>query len=330
MSGQITPVPQIAGNAVLLDELGQMKQKAHLPHALLLHGPEGCGRKLIAEWFAMLVLCEETGPAPCGRCRSCRLIRSRAHPDVTLAEHSGKRGGYSVETVRRIRADAAILPNNGDMRIFMFCDADGMSVQAQNALLKSVEEPPAHACFVFTALTPGVLLPTLLSRMTAKAVFPVTRSECIEALTQRGYASDDIQAAASRFGGNIGRCITYLEDEAVRTATDRTAAVTEALADQNEYELLRLLTAAAADKEQLRKTLELLDIQIRDAALLTLNGDFPFMGCDRSSAERLSARLTPRRTSRLHGAIAETFADLDGNVGAVLAVTALCAALLDA
>ena len=330
MSGQITPVPQIAGNAQLLSELRQMKQKSHLPHALLLHGPEGCGKKLIAEWFAMLVLCEEPGAAPCGHCKSCRLVRSPAHPDVTAAEHSGKRGGFSVETVRQIRADAAILPNNGDMRIFMFCDADGMSVQAQNALLKSVEEPPAHACFVFTAQVPGVLLPTLLSRMTAKAVFPVTRSECIEALTRRGYPADDIQAAASRFDGNIGRCITYLEDSTVREATDRTAALTAALADQNEYELLRLLTAAAAEKEQLRKTLELLDIQIRDAALMTLNGDFSFMGCDRDSAQRLSVRLTPRRTSRLHGAIAGAFADLDGNVGAVLTVTALCAALLDA
>ena len=330
MSEQITPVPQIAGNAKLLSELRQMKQKVHLPHALLLHGPQGCGKKLIAEWFTMLVLCEHAQDAPCGHCKNCRLVRSHAHPDVTTAEHSGKRGGFSVETVRQIRSDAAILPNNGDMRIFLFPDADGMSIQAQNALLKSVEEPPAHACFVFTATTAGVLLQTLLSRMTAKAVFPVTRGECIEALTRLSYAQDDIQAAVSRFDGNIGRCITYLEDAAVREATDRTAALTAALADQNEYTLLRLLTAAAADKDQLRKTLELLDIQIRDAALMTLEGSFSFMGCDRESAQRLSVSLTPRRTARLHGAIAETFADLDGNVGAVLAVTALCAALLNA
>lgn len=330
MNTENSPVPVIAGNTQLLSELRQMKQNHHLPHALLLHGPQGCGKKLIAEWFAMLVMCEQTTDAPCGVCKNCRLIRSHAHPDITIAEHSGKRGGFSVETVREIRADAAILPNNGDMRIFMFPDADGMSVQAQNALLKSVEEPPAHACFVFTAQVPGVLLPTLLSRMTAKAVFPVTRGACIEVLTRRSYPDADIQAAAARFDGNIGRCITYLEDAAVREATDRTADLTAALAGQNEYDLLRLLTAAAADKEQLKKTLELLDIQIRDAALMTLEGEFSYMGCDRQSAQALSRRLTPRRTARMHGAIAEIFADLDGNVGAVLAVTALCAALLDA
>ncbi|MBR3269360.1 MAG: hypothetical protein IKI58_11645 [Oscillospiraceae bacterium] len=330
MNEQVFPVPPIAGNSQLLSELRQMKQNNRLPHALLLHGMQGCGKKEIAEWFAMLVLCEQKENAPCGKCRNCKLVRSHAHPDVTAAEHSGKRGGFSVDTVREIRAEAAVLPNNGEMRIFMFTDADGMSIQAQNALLKSVEEPPAHACFVFTAQTPGVLLPTLLSRMTAKAVFPVSRGECIEALTLRGFSGDDAINAASRFGGNLGKCIAYLTDPAVRETTDRTAELTAALAAQDEYRLLRLLTAAAADKDQLRKTLELLDIQIRDAALMTLNSEAVCMGCDRQSARQLSEKLTPRRTARMHGAVAETFADLDGNVGAVLAVTALCAALANA
>lgn len=330
MNQRTSPVPEIAGNALLLSELRQMKQNNHLPHALLLHGEQGSGKKTIAEWFAMLVLCENQAQAPCGVCKNCRLVRSHAHPDVTTVEHSGKRGGFSVETVREIRAEAAILPNNGDMRIFMFEDADGMSIQAQNALLKSVEEPPAHACFVFTAQVPGVLLPTLLSRMTAKAVFPASRGECIKALIQQDFPEDDVQAAAARFDGNIGRCIAYLTDPAVRESTDRTAALTAALADQNEYRLLQLLTAAAADRDQLRKTLELLDIQIRDAALMILDSEAVCMGCDRQSAGKLSGTLTPRRTARMHGAIAEAFADLDGNVGAVLTVTALCAALVNA
>ena len=64
---------------------------------------------------------------------------------MITAQHSGKRIGFSVETVREIRREAGILPNNGAMRVFIFPDADGMSVQAQNALLKSVEEPPPHA-----------------------------------------------------------------------------------------------------------------------------------------------------------------------------------------
>ncbi|MBP0970558.1 MAG: hypothetical protein IKX57_03095 [Oscillospiraceae bacterium] len=323
-------MPAVYGNQQLLSELRTMRKQNHLPHALLLHGERGCGKKLIAKWFAMLVLCENADSAPCGTCKSCRLAAEDAHPDITTAEHSGKRMGFSVETVRDIRREASVLPNNGDMRVFIFPDADGMSIQAQNALLKSVEEPPAHSCFVFTAGSVGVLLPTLLSRMTAKAVFPVTAGECTEALLKRDYPDADIRAAAARFGGNIGKCIAYLSDPAVKRAADDAAALSAALAERNEYEMLRLLTAAAADKDQLIRTLELLDAQVRDAAVLTLEGSFPRLGCDRAAAETLSSGLTPRRAMRMHGAIREAFADLDGNVSAVLTATALCAALCDA
>ena len=91
-------IPEVAGNAALLRELRLMKTGAHLPHALLLHGPAGCGKKLLAKWFSMLVLCEHASEAPCGICRNCRLIAEEAHPDVLYAEHSGKKGGFSVDT----------------------------------------------------------------------------------------------------------------------------------------------------------------------------------------------------------------------------------------
>lgn len=325
------PFPQIAGNSQLLDELRQMKQAKRLPHALLLHGEQGCGKKTLAQWFTMLVLCEETGGThvPCGRCRNCRLILENAHPDVYTAEHSGKRMGFSVETVREVRREAAVMPNNGDTRIFLFPDADGMSVQAQNALLKSVEEPPPHACFVFTAETVGALLPTLLSRMTTKAVYPVSQEECEGALNRLGYSQEDASAAYQRFGGNIGRCIAYLSDAGLRQSAELAAQMTAAIAAQNEYELLRLLTAAAADKDGLRQTLGLLDIQLRDAAVFTMDGEFTRLGCDVRAAKALSERLSPRRLLRMHGAINEALADLDGNVGAVLTVSALCAAMAE-
>lgn len=326
----MSTLPQIAGNQALLSELRLMRQQNHLPHALLLHGERGCGKKLLAKWFSMLVLCENAGDAPCGTCRSCRLAAEDQHPDVMIAQHSGKRMGFSVETVREIRKEAGVLPNNGDMRVFVFPDADGMSVQAQNALLKSVEEPPAHACFVFTAETIGALLPTLLSRMTALNVFPVSAGECAEALVQRGYDGDAIQAAVSHYEGNIGKCIAYLEDENARQAAESAAALTAALALQNEYELLRLLTAAASDKDQLKRVLLLLDAQLRDASVMKLDAHLQRLGCDRKTAEALSARLTPRRTVKMHDAILEALADLEGNVGAVLTATALCTVLAEA
>jgi hypothetical protein len=166
--------------------------------------------------------------------------------------------------------------------------------------------------------------------MTAKAVFPVTEPECVSALTARDYPAADIQAAVSRFGGNIGKCIGYLSDDMQRQAAETAAGLTAALAQTNEYMLLQLLTAAASDKDLLRRTLELFDMQIRDAAVHSLDGSFRQLGCDRVASEALAGRLSPRRAMRMHGAIAEAFADLESNVGAVLTVTALCASLCEA
>lgn len=329
MSTTIPEQPEIVGNAQLRADLQLMRKQNHLPHALLLHGERGCGKKMLAKWFSMLVLCEDAEAAPCGVCKSCRLVLENAHPDVMNVEHSGKRMGFSVETVRAVRREAGILPNNGDMRIFLFTDADEISIPAQNALLKSVEEPPPHACFIFTAESIGTFLPTLLSRITAKAVFPVSESECVAALTRLSYSADEIQSAVSRFGGNIGKCIGYLGDDMQKQAAETAVALTAALADGNEYALLQLLTSAASDKDTLLRTLELFDLQLRDAAVFALDSEYHRLGCDRSASEALARKLSPRRVIRLHGAVAEAFADLESNVGAVLTVTALCAALCE-
>lgn len=326
----IGTVPAIAGNTRLLEELRQMKEKQHLPHALLLHGPKGCGKKLIAKWYTMLALCEAQQHAPCGRCRSCRLLLEDAHPDVTYAEHSGKRGGFSVETARGIRKEAGILPSSGALRVFLFTDADGMTVQAQNALLKSVEEPLPHACFVFTAETAGALLPTLRSRMTAEAVFPVTEEESQSALLRLGISPSDARQAVGRFGGNIGKCIAYLQDPAMQQAAEYAASLTAALAAHNEYAMLKLLTAASADREQFRRTLEMFDLQLRDAAVYTLRSGPDRLGCDADAAGQLASAMTPARAEKLHGAVLEAIADLEGNVGAGLAAAALCTALAEA
>ncbi len=315
---------QPVGQETLCADFRHMRQTGHLPHALLLHGESGCGKKHLAMWFAALVLCEHADTAPCGTCKSCRMLAEHSHPDLCIAEHSGKRGGFSIETVRNIRKEAVILPHHGQMRVFLFGDADDMSLQAQNALLKSVEEPPAHTCFVFTTETVGALLPTLLSRMTICPVYPVTTALCRQVLAEHDYSVEDCNRAIGCFGGNIGHCLAYLEDKSLQQTVDYAKQLTSALAEQNEYELLRLLSAAAKDKETLRAVLQQLLTQIRDAAALTREQMDDRIGCDADSAARLAAWITPTRTIQIYEAIQTALLDLDGNVGAMLTASALC------
>lgn len=303
---------EIYGNAALLEEFHEIARSGRFPHALLLHGPRGTGKKLLAKYYAAMLLCQGENP-PCGSCRSCRLIAEDKHPDVEIVEHSGKLGGFSVETIRAVRRDAEVLPTESAKRVFLFLDADEIRVQAQNALLKSVEEPPAHTNFVFTAETVGIFLPTLLSRMTAKAVFAVSDEECRQALRDRGFSQEDISEAVGRFGGNIGMCLEFLTDDARRAAVRSAEEILNAATAGNEYELLRLLSAAASQREAFADTLELFDERL----------------CETAAEMAHAPKAGTARLVKMHGAVRRALEDLKGNVSPVLAASALCAALIN-
>ena len=115
----------------------------------------------------------------CGNCRICRMLEKQQHPDVRWVEHSGKLGGFSVETVRSVCTDLAIPPSEGDAKFYVFADCDAMDPRTQNLLLKAVEEPPDYVYFLFTAESPAVLLPTVRSRIVSEAVFPVTERNAV-------------------------------------------------------------------------------------------------------------------------------------------------------
>jgi DNA polymerase III delta prime subunit len=135
----------------------KMKENDRLPHSFLFFGEKGWGKTAFAIFTAQTILSDENP----------KLIAENKHPDVIWVEHSGKLGGFSVETIRNVCAEAFIKPNNGNAKIYIFDDADNITVQAQNALLKLVEEPPDTVYFIFTAKSRTVFLPTMLSRMTA-------------------------------------------------------------------------------------------------------------------------------------------------------------------
>lgn len=139
------------------DIIADMKKRGKLPQTILFYGEEGWGKTTAAKFTAKIILSTENP----------NLIDKDIHPDVIWAEHSGKLGGFSVDTVRFICQNAYIKPNNSDSKVYIFDDCDAITIQAQNALLKIVEEPPRGVYFIFTATSRNIFLPTMLSRLTA-------------------------------------------------------------------------------------------------------------------------------------------------------------------
>lgn len=317
------------GNEPVLETLYGMLRNDRAAHGFLFYGEAGLGKKTLAQRFMAEMLCAGT-EKPCGQCKSCRMLANGVHPDVRYAEHTGKRGGFSVDTVREIGMDLASPPNEGNAKFYLFCDCDNMDARSQNLLLKAVEEPPEYVYFIFTAAAPTVLLPTVRSRITALAAAPVTEQQCRQALTERGFGAEECNAAIEAFHGNIGQCLNFLEKESIRNVVGLTKSAINSIINRNEYALLQATASLGKEREQAMLFLTLFDRTLRDAMALKYDVGTACIGCDAVGAVQLSERLSTAAGQAMHLAVDKTYAALEANVNLPLALSALCASCMDA
>ena len=141
-----------------------------IPQTVLLSGDDTRGLETLSTVLAAGILCETDGPRPCGACLSCRKVQDGVHPDLTLIDEGEDE--LKVDLARRIKAENAIIPNDGARRVTIIRHAHNMNAAAQNALLKELEEPPHFAFFVLTSEKPDALLQTVRSRCTRFALEP--------------------------------------------------------------------------------------------------------------------------------------------------------------
>ena len=170
-----------------------------LSHALLLTG--GSERETVARYAAAALECTALGAKPCGVCSACRKVAENIHPDVITVQDEQHKN-LSVETVRAMRTDVYIRPNEGRRKVYLFPDCALLTEQDQNVLLKTVEEGPAYAAFVFCAENSAAVLQTLRSRCVElklrPAQLPETDAACTDAeslcralcLRRRGAVSE--------------------------------------------------------------------------------------------------------------------------------------------
>ncbi len=316
------------GSETVLDMLQKMQQHDHTAHGFLFYGEAGLGKKTLAAHFMASMLC--TGAEkPCGQCKACHMIQNHVHPDVHEAEHSGKRGGFSVETVRSICMDIATPPNEGDTKFYLFADCDTMDPRSQNLLLKAVEEPPDDTYFIFTATAPTALLSTIRSRIISMPVTPVTESQCRTVLAERGYPPEECDAAVTAFHGNIGQCLAFLEDEIIRDTVALTKNAINSIINRNEYALLQAAAALGKERQRVQLFLTLFDRTIRDALTQKYNSNTTPIGCDPVGAAQLAERLSTTGGQAIHLAIDKAYAALEANVNLLLILSALCASCMD-
>ena len=222
-----------------------------LSHAYIISGHEGSGRETLALRIASALVCDSDADRPCGACSHCIKAEKNIHPDIiTVDREPGSRDIY-IDQMRAVRSDVAVLPNEAEKKVYIIKNADTMNVKAQNAMLKTLEEPPAHAAFILIAENAKALLPTVRSRCVEISLTPVERDE-----STSDSARDFVEAVISGGRERLLELIFSLErldkNEFSDHMTDVCQAASQRLRTSKGFERARLIklirTISATDE----------------------------------------------------------------------------------
>lgn len=209
----------VYGHTWAMELLRRQIDQEKVAHAYLFTGPAQIGRGTLARWLAQALLCEGEGSPPCGRCPTCQKVAAGTHPDLHwlhLGLQEGNRRTLGIEAVREMRLGIAERPFYGRRKVYLIEDAECMTVEAGNALLKTLEEPPPFVVLLLVALSDHLLLPTIVSRCQVLPLRPLPRREVRQALVEHWGASEEqAELLSSLCQGRLGWAVQALADPRV-------------------------------------------------------------------------------------------------------------------
>jgi DNA polymerase-3 subunit delta' len=325
------PFRDVLGHARLIDLLARSVVGGTLPPSLVLAGPAGIGKRLTAVAVAQALNCLKSSEflfAPsgfdaCGTCAACTRIARGVHPDVLIVQ-PGESGAIKVDQVRDIVDRAAYRPFEGRRRAVIVDDADALVPAAQNALLKTLEEPPPSSVFMLVTARPDVLLPTVRSRCPQLRFRPLSPSDIASVLIARGYSDSDARAVAATADGSVARALEASADERVeaRDTAERVLAASARGDAGRRLEGAKDLVSksggsGAVDREQLAVHLRAMSSLLRDVEVLATRADVRVLANPdvQPALERLTQTYQGERGIRAFTAIDRALVALERNAG---------------
>lgn len=260
----------IIGQEHIREHLKASLASGKISQAYLITGENMCGKEYIARIFANVLVCEhpEAGPEPCGKCRSCIQASTLNHPDIITVTHD-KPGTVSVDDVRQqIVSDVSIKPYQSRWKIYIMNEAEKMTPQAQNALLKTLEEPPEYAVIILLATSASSLLQTILSRCVRLDMRPVDDRLVKQYLMREVRIPDyqaDICTAFAR--GNIGRAKSLASSEDFNNIRDEAVRVLKYIRNMDIRDMITTFAKLEEYKLNVNDFLDIMMIWYRDALM---------------------------------------------------------------
>lgn len=259
---------EIVGHKEIIRHLQNAIRLGKVSHAYIFSGETDCGKKLLATAFAMTLQCEQRGVDPCLTCSSCKKAMSKNHPDIINITHE-KPNSIGIEDIRsQLIDDVAIKPYCSSYKIYIISEAEKLTLQAQNALLKTIEEPPAYAVILLLTNNMDALLPTITSRCVKLGLRPVKESMVKEYLMEKLHIPDyQAKMDASLAQGNIGKAKQLAQSEDFAQVAENALRLLRRSGDMELYELVDAIKMLSADKQNIYDYLDLFTMWFRDVLL---------------------------------------------------------------
>jgi len=264
----------IRGHQQIIRHLQNAINLNKVSHAYIFNGEEGSGKNILASTFAMALQCDRKEAEPCLECRSCRQAENRNQPDIIRITHE-KPNSIGVEDIRvQLNADIMIKPYSSPYKIYIIDEAEKLTVQAQNALLKTIEEPPAYAVIMLLTTNADEFLPTILSRCVSLNLKTVEDADIkkylMEELQIPDYQADLCTAFAQ---GNMGKAIKLASAENFNQIKDETVQLLKYINEMEISEIVEAIKKISTHKLDVQDYFDLIMIWYRDVLLFKATSD---------------------------------------------------------
>lgn len=263
----------IVGHEDIIKHFKRSIELGKVGHAYIINGEVDSGKKMLAGAFAKTLLCESGGTEPCGTCKSCIQADAESHPDIIKCTHENP-NLFSVKEVReQIVGTITTKPYRSKYKVYIVPDAHLMNKEAQNALLKSIEEPPEYAVILLLSANIDKLLPTVLSRCMVLNTKPIRERDMLQYLVRDMGLSEDRAYFCLDFAqGNLGKAIRLANNDEYVQVIDSVVSVMKKIHTMDVEDLAWAMSNIEKFKLSIDNYLDLMMMWYRDALMLKVTG----------------------------------------------------------
>ncbi len=264
---------ELLGNETVKEHLSGLVQHDRLGHAYIFEGENGLGKKTAAKLLAKALLCTGEGEKPCDVCRSCRMVQSGNHPDLISVFHEKPKLIKVSEIREQVINGIEVKPYYNGKKIYIIPDAGLMNANAQNAILKTIEEPPEYVLMILLTENREWLLPTILSRCVTLSFRPLSVEQVKKTLISRyDLSAKDAGTISALSHGNLGKAVMMSRSEEFAGLLEKILKYLREPRKMSSSEVFAFAKEMAEEKERLDEVLDIMLFWYRDILMVKTAG----------------------------------------------------------